>query len=41
MSLELTEGCHEFLEEYKETGLQRAVLAAALLATHLPVEPVF
>jgi hypothetical protein len=36
--VELTEVCHEFLEGYKDTGLQRAISAAAFLATHLPIE---
>jgi hypothetical protein len=39
--VELIEGCHEFLEEYKDNGLQRAISAAAFLASHLPVEAEF
>jgi hypothetical protein len=39
--VELAEGCHEFLEGYKDSGLQRAISATAFLATHLPVEPEF
>jgi hypothetical protein len=40
-SVELTEGCHEFLKEYKENGLQRAISAATELAILLDVEPEF
>jgi hypothetical protein len=40
-SVELTEGCHEFLKEYKENGSQRAISAAAELAIDLEVEPEF
>jgi hypothetical protein len=39
--VELIKGCHEFLEEYKDTGLQRDISAAASLTSHLPVEPGF
>jgi hypothetical protein len=39
-SVELIEGC-EFLKEYKENGLQRAISAATELAIDLEVEPVF
>jgi hypothetical protein len=35
------EGCHEFLKEYKENGLQVAISAATTLATDLEVEPDF
>jgi hypothetical protein len=40
-SADLTEGCHEFLKEYKENGLQRAISAAMELAIDLEVEPEF
>jgi hypothetical protein len=40
-SVELTEGCHEFLKEYKENGLQSATSAATELATDLEVEAEF
>jgi hypothetical protein len=37
----LPEGCHEFLKEYKENGLQRTTKAAAERAGELQVEPEF
>jgi hypothetical protein len=37
-SVELLEGCHEFLKEYKENGLQRDTSAAVQLANELQVE---
>jgi hypothetical protein len=40
-SVELIEGCHEFLKEYKENGSQRATSAATELAIDLEVEPEF
>jgi hypothetical protein len=40
-SVKLIEGCHEFLKEYKENGLQRAISAAMELAIDLEVEPEF
>jgi hypothetical protein len=40
-SVELVEGCHEFPEEYKENGLQRAISAAMELANELQAEPEF
>jgi hypothetical protein len=36
-SVELIEGYHEFLKEYKENGLQRAISAATDLAIDLEV----
>jgi hypothetical protein len=39
--VELTEGCHEFLKEYKENCVQRAISAATELAIDLEVEPEF
>jgi hypothetical protein len=40
-SVELTEGCHEFIEEYKENCVLRATSAATELAIDLEVEPEF
>jgi hypothetical protein len=39
--VELIEGCHEFLKEYKENDLQRAISAATELAIDFRVEPEF
>jgi hypothetical protein len=36
--VELVEGCHEFLKEYQENGLQRAISVATELASDLEVE---
>jgi hypothetical protein len=41
MSVELIEDCHEFLKEYKEKCLQRAISAATELAIDLEVETKF
>jgi hypothetical protein len=38
--VELLEGCHEFLKEYKENGLQKAISAAMELAND-QVKPEF
>jgi hypothetical protein len=40
-SVELIEGCHEFLKEYKENGLQMPISAATELAIDLEDEPEF
>jgi hypothetical protein len=40
-SVELIEGCHEFLKEYKENCVQRAISAATEFAIDLEVEPDF
>jgi hypothetical protein len=40
-SVELIKGCHEFLKEYEENGLQRAISAATEIAIDLEVEPEF
>jgi hypothetical protein len=40
-SVELIEGCHEFLKEYKENCVQRAISAAMEFAIDLEVEPEF
>jgi ribosomal protein S17 len=40
-SVELIEGCHEFMKEYKENGLQRAVSVNTELAIDLKVESEF
>jgi hypothetical protein len=40
-SVELIEGCHELLKEFKENDLQRAISAATDLAINLEVEPEF
>jgi hypothetical protein len=40
-SVELIEGCHEFLKEYKENCVQRAISAATELAIDLEDEPEF
>jgi hypothetical protein len=40
-SVELIEGCHKFLKEYKENGLQIVLSAATEHAIDLEVEPEF
>jgi hypothetical protein len=40
-SVELREGCHEFLKEYEENFVQRAASIATEVANDLPVEPGF
>jgi hypothetical protein len=40
-SVQLLEGCHEFLNEYTENGLQKAILAATDVANDLQVEQQF
>jgi hypothetical protein len=40
-SVVVIEGCHEFLKEYKENGLQRAISASMELAIDLEVESEF
>jgi hypothetical protein len=39
--MELLEGCQEFLEEYIENGLRRAISADTELANDLQIEPEF
>jgi hypothetical protein len=40
-SVEVLAGCHEFLKEYKESGLQNAISAAMELASDVQVETKF
>ena len=35
----LIEGCHKFLKQHKENGLQRAISSAMYIANGLQIEP--